>query len=174
MEVHSFEKGWIVAALALIVLFIGTITYGAVGAGVAMVGSADGQVDPTDPVASDQFEDPGVYRTGPDSYDVYVVAQRFVFQPGTTEPIRVPAGSTVTFHVASRDVIHGFELVGTNVNTMAIPGEVATVTAEFDEPGSYGIVCNEYCGAGHHDMAGELVVVPPSEYTANMTANGGD
>jgi cytochrome c oxidase subunit 2 len=172
MEVHRFEKVWIVAALVLVLLFIGTITYGAVDAGVVMVDDSGGQTNTTDPVDGENFREPGVYRTGEDEYDVYVLAQRFSYQPGTGQPIRIPAGSTVTFHVASKDVLHGFELAGTNVNTMAIPGQVATLTAEFDEPDQYGIICNEYCGEGHHEMAGEVVVVPQSEFSANTTANG--
>jgi cytochrome c oxidase subunit 2 len=47
---------------------------------------------------------------------------------------------------------------------MALPGQVAEVTVRFDEPAQYGIVCHEYCGAGHHTMAGQLVVVPEDEY----------
>jgi cytochrome c oxidase subunit 2 len=47
---------------------------------------------------------------------------------------------------------------------MVIPGQVATVTTEFEEPTSYGIVCHEYCGSGHHTMEGQVRVVPQSEY----------
>jgi cytochrome c oxidase subunit 2 len=168
MHVHRFERLWLVAALALIVLFVGTVTYGAVGAGFGMVGAEGGQVNPTQPTASDAFREPGVYNgSDPDRYHVYVEARQFRFTPGTDNPIEVPANSTVTFHVASADVLHGFEVVGTNINTMAIPGQQAVVTAEFEEPGEYGIVCNEYCGAAHHTMAGNLTVVPESEFDAS-------
>jgi len=47
---------------------------------------------------------------------------------------------------------------------MAVPGQVAEITVRFDEPAQYGIVCHEYCGAAHHTMAGQLVVVPEDEY----------
>jgi cytochrome c oxidase subunit 2 len=78
----------------------------------------------------------------------------------------------VTFYITSADVVHGFNLVGTNVNSMAIPGQVAELTVQFDEPKEYGIVCHEYCGAAHHDMAGVLRVVPESEFSMNSTASG--
>ena len=165
MHVHRFERLWLVAAMALIVLFVGTVTYGAVGAGYGMVDAEGGQVDSTNPTSSESFRDPGVYSANESGhYDVYVETRRFAFVPGTAEPIRVPAGSTVTFHVTSVDVLHGFEVVGTNINTMAIPGQKAIVTVEFDEPGDYGLLCNEYCGEGHHDMEGTLQVVPQSEF----------
>ncbi len=176
MHVHKFERAWLVASLLLIVLFVGTVTYGAVGAGFGMVDDEGGQVDPDNPAASDNFREPGVYAgEEEDHYHVYVEAWRFQFTPGSSDPIRVPAGSTVTFHVTSTDVIHGFQVVGTNVNTMVTPGQVTTVTVEFDEPGEYGIVCNEYCGGGHHGMEGTLMVVPQSEYdgsATNATAGG--
>lgn len=169
MEIHRYEKAWFVAGMVLIVGFIATIAYGAVGPGIAMVDDSGGTVE-TNAIANgdfgqtDAFREPGVYRTGENSFDVYIVAQRFAFVPGTGNPIRIPAGSTVTFYVTSADVTHGFNLVGTNVNVMVIPGQVAEMTARFDDPGTYGIVCHEYCGAGHHSMAGTLEVVPQSEY----------
>jgi len=162
MDIHRFEKVWFVAALVIIVLFIGTIVYGALGAGVAMVGDGGVTVDPADPASSEEFREPGVYETD-DGVEVYVIARQFLFQPGTAEPIEVPADEEVTFHVASGDVTHGFHVVGTNVNTMVIPGQVAEMTVEFDEPGTYYVVCHEYCGSGHHDMEGTIEVLPSGQ-----------
>ena len=163
MEIHRYEKIWFVIALLMIVGFIATIAYGAVGAGVEMIADDGGTMDPND-VSGTEFEDPGVRQVGEDHYEVYVLSQQFLFRPGTTEPIRVPAGSTVTFYITSTDVMHGFALAGTNLNVMVIPGQVAKVTVEFEDPGEYGIVCNEYCGNGHHSMEGKVVVVPQSQY----------
>ena len=161
MEIHHYEKLWLIASMLLIVGFIATITYGAVGLGIAMVDDSGDVIDPDSVDQEEPFDEPRVEQVGENEYDAYVVARSFVFQP---DPIEVPEGSTVNFYVTSPDVIHGFQLAGTNVNTMVIPGEVAEITVEFDEPGEYGIVCNEYCGAGHHDMEGELIVVPEEEY----------
>lgn len=165
MEIHRFEKLWVALALLLIVGFIGTVTYGAVGAGVKMVDDSGGTVDANALNEHPKFGEPGTYQTGENEYDVYVVSRQFLFEPGTNQPIRVPAGSTVTFHITSSDVIHGFEVAGTNVNTMAIPGQVARVTVQFEEARTYGIICHEYCGAAHHTMEGQLQVVPQSEFS---------
>ncbi len=43
---------------------------------------------------------------------------------------------------------------------MVTPGWVSTVAHTFKKPGKYLLVCNEYCGAGHQLMAGEIVVTP--------------
>jgi cytochrome c oxidase subunit 2 len=34
---------------------------------------------------------------------------------------------------------------------------VLTITP--DQTGQFGIVCNEYCGIGHHQMTGKIYVV---------------
>jgi cytochrome c oxidase subunit 2 len=160
MHIHNYEKLWLGLSLVLIVAFIGTITYGAVGAGVDMVDNGE-TINPDALSEHPDFGDPGVEKVGPNEYEVHVVARQFFFQPGT---ITVPEDSTVTFHVTSGDVIHGFEVAGTNANTMVIPGEVATITVDTGKPGTYGMVCHEYCGAGHHDMAGTVEVVPEEEF----------
>jgi cytochrome c oxidase subunit 2 len=164
MEIHRFEKVWLLAALVLVVGMIATVTYGALGAGVTMVDDDGGTVDPAAPSESPNFREPGVYNAGDGEYEVYVVARQFAFQPGSGDAIRVPANSRVTFYVTSGDVVHGFSLAGTNVNSMAIPGQVAQMTVEFDEPGEHDIVCHEYCGSAHHSMVGKVVVVPESDF----------
>ncbi|RQG94200.1 cytochrome c oxidase subunit II [Natrarchaeobius chitinivorans] len=161
MNIHTYERLWIVGAMVLIVGFIATITYGSVGLGITMIDDEEETLAPDEIGEDERFADPRVEQVGEDEYAAYVVAQTFVFQP---DPIEIPADSEVTFYVTSRDVIHSFTVVGTNTNTMVIPGEVATMTVEFDEPGEYGVICNEYCGAGHHDMEGELTVVEAEEF----------
>ena len=165
MNIHRYEKLWIGAAMILIVLFIGSVTYGSVVAGVAMLDDEEDVVDPDN--LGEEFPEPGVEQVGEDEYVVHVIAGQFYFDPGTFEPIEVPGGSEVTFKVTSPDVIHSFSIVGTNANTMVVPGEVASVTVEtpdVEEEYRYGILCNEYCGANHHNMEGELLVVPSDEF----------
>ncbi|WP_181691932.1 cupredoxin domain-containing protein [Natronomonas sp. LN261] len=161
MKIHTYEKFWLAASMLLIVGFILTITYGTVGIGIAMVDDSADTVDPDNLGDHPKFSDPGVEQVGENEYDVYVRALQFAFIPGDVE---VPANSTVTFHVTSSDVIHSYSVVGTNANTMVIPGEVATITVETEEPGEHGIICTEYCGSGHHNMAGKLIIVPEDEF----------
>ncbi|WP_423998773.1 cytochrome c oxidase subunit II [Haloarcula salina] len=173
MQVHRFEKVWLGAALLLIVGFIATVAYGSVGVGVAMVDDSGGEINAQEVQSGDtgtEFDDPGVYQDGEDNYSVYVVARQFQFVPGSGDnPIRVPADARVTFYVTSADVVHGFSVVETNINTMVIPGQVAEVSVRFDEPGTYGLVCHEYCGAAHHTMGGSVEVVPQDEYESQQS-----
>jgi cytochrome c oxidase subunit II len=64
----------------------------------------------------------------------------------------------VKFYVTSSDVVHGFEIAQTDVNIMAIPGWVNSASHRFTKPGTYLLVCNEYCGIGHQNMYGTIEV----------------
>ncbi|MFB6296082.1 MAG: cytochrome c oxidase subunit II [Halobacteriales archaeon] len=170
MDIHRYESVWVVVSAVLIVAWIATVTYGAVGPGIAMVDESGGTADASSIAAEkygqvEGFRAPGVYESGDGAgYEAYVVAYKFGFEPGSNEPITVPRGVEVTFYVTSQDVVHGFQLAGTNVNTMVIPGQIAEFTVAFEETGTYGLLCNEYCGAQHHEMAGQVEVVPQSEF----------
>ena len=163
MRIHTYEKVWLAISLLLIVGFISSIAYGAVGAGIQMVGDEGGTVDP-DTLGESEFSEPRVVETD-DGVEAYVVAQQFIFRPGE---LVLPANSRVTLYITSPDVVHGFNVVGTNINTMVIPGQVAELTFETGDPQTYGVVCHEYCGSGHHDMEGLLRVVPRSEFQPDV------
>lgn len=91
------------------------------------------------------------------------MAQSFSFTPSE---LILSVGAVTTFYMTSRDTLHGFQVEDTTINTMLIPGEIATLTYTFDQPGVYRTTCNEYCGGGHHTMLGTVRVLYPSEYAA--------
>ena len=161
MHIHDYEKIWLVLAMLLIVAIITTVTYGATAVGIAMISDQEETIDSNALGEDDRFAEPRVEQVDDNEYEVYVIARQFVFEPN---PIEVPANSRVTFYVTSPDVLHGFHVEGTNANTMVIPGEVSKLTVEPNKPGEYGIVCNEYCGSGHHTMEGLLIVHPEDEF----------
>jgi cytochrome c oxidase subunit 2 len=171
MHIHAYEKLWLAASVLLILLLIGSVTYGAIGPGVAMVADSEPTIDAGGLEEDDRFSEPRVEQVGENEYEAYVVAFQFGFQP---DPIVVPENSTVTFYVTSRDVIHGFEVAGTNANTMVVPGEVSEITVEVEEPQEYGLICNEYCGAGHHVMEGKVNVVSQAEYEDRTSGGDGE
>ncbi|QHS21714.1 cytochrome C oxidase subunit II [Virgibacillus sp. MSP4-1] len=71
-------------------------------------------------------------------------------------------GDSVAFHVTASDVTHGFGLYNEDMmlvaQTQAMPEYTNTVYYTFDEPGTYEILCLEYCGVGHHVMTKEITV----------------
>jgi cytochrome c oxidase subunit 2 len=90
------------------------------------------------------------------SATVRIIAAQYDFVPNCVE---VPANTPVRFRLTSADVIHGFLLPETNVNTMVIPGFVAEVRTQFAHRGEYMMPCHEFCGLGHHGMWTHVIVV---------------
>lgn len=165
MHIHKFERFWIKLSFVLIAFFIATVVYGFVAMDLKVIGNYE-TIDPQN-LEDTPFGTPGVkevIRNGVTEYEVYVQTLQFAFLPGTSSPITVPANTRVTFYITSPDVLHGFQIPGTNLNTMAIPGQVAKMTTIFPEARTYGILCNEYCGPAHHVMEGQIEVVPKSEF----------
>src|SRR5690625_5961294 len=101
------------------------------------------------------FKDPGVIEVGENEYDVVMPLHAFSVDAGDIE---VPVGSTVNFIMTSKDVVHGIQIIDTNVNAMVLPGHIQTISQTFDEPGEYLILCNEYCGTGHQLMSTTITV----------------
>jgi cytochrome c oxidase subunit II len=95
---------------------------------------------------------------------VHVIAQQYSFVP---QCIVVPTDTPVAFRVTSPDVVHGFLITGTNVNSMVIPGFVAEVQTRFDKPGEHLMPCQEYCSVGHEGMWARVKVVDRQEFARN-------
>jgi len=154
MHVELYERLWMWIAAALIAVFLGVIVTTA-AAGAIQPPSHIETVDPTTLTAHPEFGDPKVVTNADGSVTASVVAATFSFTP---DPIEVPAGKRVTFRLTSSDVLHGLQVVGTNVNAMAVPGYVSQFTYTFPKPGEYLITCHEFCGLFHHTMVGKLIV----------------
>lgn len=156
---ERYEHAFLVISAVMLVLFLGALGYAAVGMGITLPSRA-GELDPKQVRSTPPFDDPGVERVGPDAYEVVMIGSAWRFAPSRIE---VPAGAKVTFRATSSDVIHGFHIEGTRVNAMLIPGQVTEVSYTFEEPGEHIFVCHEYCGIGHHQMYGTVVVEPREE-----------
>ena len=89
-----------------------------------------------------------------------VVARRFSFEPARIE---VTEGERIRLVLTSADGVHGIEIKTFKVNKR-IPRGGEPVTIEFvaSPAGEYPVLCSEYCGNGHEDMRGMLVVVAKS------------
>jgi cytochrome c oxidase subunit II len=95
------------------------------------------------------------------SVTVRIVAQQYSFTP---QCLVVPAGVPVTFRATSSDVIHGFLITDTNINSMLEPGYVSTFKTTFSAPGDRTMPCHEYCGTGHQNMWAHVKVINRTEF----------
>lgn len=96
----------------------------------------------------------------PPGDDVYIGAARFHWDG---LPVVLEAGREYNIHLGAYDVQHGFSIrpAGTlsqQINLQIIPGHEWVVPMTFEEPDTYHVICNEFCGEGHRTMHGTLVV----------------
>ena len=156
MPIDRLEKIYIYVSIAVLVIFTVAITIAGFALGI-QVPSPSQLIDPNTVSSEGPFSEPGLKELSPGNYELYIRAEAspWRFYP---DEVTVPVGSTVTFHVTSADVQHGFSLQNTNINFMVLPGQVSTLTHTFSETGEYPYVCTEYCGVGHQNMFGVMTV----------------
>jgi cytochrome c oxidase subunit 2 len=87
---------------------------------------------------------------------IRLIAEQYSFVP---QCIVAPTDTPIVFRVTSPDVVHGFLIMGTNVNSMVIPGFVSEVRTQFDRPGEHLMPCHEYCSVGHEGMWAHVRVI---------------
>lgn len=99
------------------------------------------------------------YGEGQEPTVVEVDSFQFGWELSQTE---FSVGEPIEFNVTSSDVTHGFGIYDEEMNllaqTQAMPEYTNTVYITFEEPGTYEILCLEYCGLAHHLMIEEIVV----------------
>jgi len=90
----------------------------------------------------------------PPGSDVYMLARLWEWYP----VLELKKGESYRLHLASMDWQHGFSLQPANINLQILPGYDMVVTITPNMAGEYSVVCNEYCGIGHHTMIGRIYV----------------
>jgi cytochrome c oxidase subunit 2 len=90
----------------------------------------------------------------PPGSDVYMLARLWQFWP----ILELEKGKTYKLHLTSMDYNHGFSLQPANINIQIVPGFEHVITVTPNQSGTYSVVCNEYCGIGHHTMVSRIYV----------------
>ena len=91
----------------------------------------------------------------PPGSDIYLLARRWEWYP----VLRLRKGQTYRLHLSSTDIQHGFSVQPLNLNLQVLPGYVHILEIQPTRSGLYTVVCNEFCGIGHHLMVGRIEVV---------------
>jgi cytochrome c oxidase subunit 2 len=105
----------------------------------------------------------------PPGADVYLTAMAFQWRP----VLRLQKGAQYTLHLSSLDVNHGFSLFPINVNFQVVPGYDYGLRVRPNTSGDFRIMCNEFCGIGHHMMVGRVIVDDAPAVAATPTATTG-
>ncbi|MFC0398227.1 cytochrome C oxidase subunit II [Paraburkholderia rhizosphaerae] len=99
---------------------------------------------------------------------VRFIAQQYSFTP---QCLLVPADTPIKLRTTSADVVHGLLVSDTNINTMVVPGYVATMNTRFDQPGEHLMPCHEFCGVGHQTMWAHVKVIDKAAFFEQARQN---
>ena len=100
-------------------------------------------------------EEKGMPVVAPDpKEDVYMLGRLWQWSP----VLKLKKGETYRLHLSSLDLVHGFSIFPLNLNFMVLPGYDYVLTVTPTTTGEFYVVCNEFCGIGHHQMVGKILV----------------
>ncbi len=88
--------------------------------------------------------------------DAYLLGQMWRWYP----ILKLKQGQTYRLHLSALDLQHGFSLQPMNMNFQVLPGYDHVLTLTPTTAGTFSVICNEYCGIGHHLMTGRIIVEP--------------
>lgn len=158
------EKRWLMVMAAMLVVMMAVIVTTGIVNGLHPASNVE-VVDPVTLHLHGEFVESNLGTAlEPDgSVTVRIIAEQYDFVPRC---VRVPAATPVKFRLTSADVVHGFLLPDTNVNSMVVPGFVSEVRTSFAAAGEYAMPCHEFCGLGHQAMWAHVSVVPKQQFAS--------
>ena len=87
--------------------------------------------------------------------EIRISAKKFEYHPNK---VRAKLGQPLVLVLTSEDRIHGFKMPDFGLRTDIVPGQETRVSLTPDKAGSFSFHCDVFCGDGHEDMEGVLVV----------------
>ena len=156
------ERRWTIMSAGIVGLLVGM----AIFAGIHQATMPQAWVETANPQTlhiSGEFVESNLGSTveADGSVTVRAIGQQFSFTP---QCILVPTGTPISFRATSADVIHGFLIEHTNINSMLVPGYVSVLPAKFDAAGEHPMPCQEFCGIGHEGMWAKVKVIDRTEF----------
>ncbi len=91
----------------------------------------------------------------PEENVIFVIAKKFEFSPNE---IHLKMGVPAILEFTSLDTLMGFNLPDFKVRTDIVPGMKSRLSFTPDKAGTFTFYCDIFCGSGHEDMNGLLIV----------------
>lgn len=117
---------------------------------ISAVGFYYVQVPDTEPIASEDEPD---HVIDMEADDWYFDPDEIIVEEG--DRVRLVIDS---YHSETGTYDHGIHIPSLGVDADLPAGETTEVEFVADEPGEHQFYCDVYCGEGHHDMTGTLIV----------------
>jgi len=86
---------------------------------------------------------------------IKITARMFEYSPARIE---LKKGTPVTLQLISVDRLHGFTIPQLGLRADVLPGESVFVDLLPEKEGRYTFLCDIFCGSGHDEMSGIIVV----------------
>jgi len=87
---------------------------------------------------------------------IKITATRFNYTPGE---VTLKKGVPVILEFRTLDVIMGFNLPDFGVRADIVPGKVTRLRLVPNKTGTFVFLCDIFCGTGHEEMNGKIIVV---------------
>ena len=87
--------------------------------------------------------------------EIRISAKKFEYHPNK---VTTKVGRPVVLVLTSEDRIHGFKIPDLGIRADVVPGQETRVPLTPGKVGSFAFFCDIFCGDGHEDMEGVLVV----------------
>jgi len=98
----------------------------------------------------------GPVRCADDATVINVSAKKYKFTPSV---ITLKKNVPVVLHLTSTDRKHGFNVPGLNLRTDINKDKVCELKVTPKQTGTFPFYCDVFCGDGHDDMTGKIIVV---------------
>ena len=87
--------------------------------------------------------------------EIRISAKKFEYHPNK---VTAKLGQPLVLVLTSEDRIHGFKMPDLGIRTDIVPGQETRLELVPDKVGSFAFFCDVFCGGGHEDMDGTLIV----------------
>ena len=111
-----------------------------------------------------------------DAMEIHVIGKQWMWKiqhpQGKREinELHLPEGAPIKLLMTSQDVIHSFYIPAFRVKQDVLPGRYTAMWMVPNKPGVYHLFCTQYCGTGHAQMSGKVVVLSKADYQKWLTS----
>ena len=86
---------------------------------------------------------------------VRITAKRFEYNPPR---VVLKKGVPVVLELVALDRTHGFKVPGLGLRSDVLQDQATRIPLTPDKAGTFNFACDIFCGDGHEDMEGQIVV----------------